>query len=204
MVPRMKNGISAVILAGGMSRRMGQPKGLLPLGRRSFLSHLVRVLAPFADRVVVVTGAHRYAMHNAPGTVQFVHAHHWRLGMRASLATGLSACDDGWILLTHIDRPFVQPNTIARIIDARDSRVVVPIYAGQYGHPILIPPALRSRLSTVEDVPLNRLVLNNRTCGIAVADPGVIMNLNHPSDYGLATTVFGKFSLSACIETKGA
>ena len=200
----MSDSVTAVILAAGQSRRMGRPKGYLPIGNRTFLSHLIHTLKDSVQKVVVVTGAYRYAVDAPKERVEFVHATHWRSGMRASLARGLQACDDGWILLTHVDRPLVQHDTIQRVLKARSKNVVVPTFGGQYGHPILIPPGLRRRLKTIEDIPLSRLVINAQTATVPVADPGIILNLNHPSDYGLTTTVFGKFALSACIDAKGA
>src|SRR5260221_9093818 len=45
---------SAIILAGGKSSRMGQPKALLPFDNEPLITHLVRTLRSyFADIVVV-------------------------------------------------------------------------------------------------------------------------------------------------------
>src|SRR5450756_1182777 len=49
--------IAAVILAAGLSRRMGQPKMALPWGDTTVIGQVVRVLAEVGARpLVVVTG----------------------------------------------------------------------------------------------------------------------------------------------------
>lgn len=44
---------AAVILAGGMSRRMGRDKAALPFGEETMLSHLVGLYRPFFDMTAV-------------------------------------------------------------------------------------------------------------------------------------------------------
>ena len=44
---------AAVILAGGMSRRMGRDKAALPFGEETMLSHLVHIYRPLFDLTAV-------------------------------------------------------------------------------------------------------------------------------------------------------
>ena len=48
--------VVGIVLAAGMSTRMGRPKQLLPLGGRSALAWIVDLLAARLDQVVVVLG----------------------------------------------------------------------------------------------------------------------------------------------------
>lgn len=52
----MKRNVSmtAVILAGGKSSRMGTDKALLPLGEKTILEHIVELTSPFFDEVFVI------------------------------------------------------------------------------------------------------------------------------------------------------
>ena len=46
--------LGAVILCGGQSRRMGQPKAWLPFGRERLLQRVVRLVSTAAEHVAVV------------------------------------------------------------------------------------------------------------------------------------------------------
>src|SRR2546428_10986218 len=60
----MRAGCSLVILAGGLSRRMGRDKAALPAGGVTLIEHLARRLAPVVDETIVAGGSGR---HNLPG-----------------------------------------------------------------------------------------------------------------------------------------
>ncbi len=57
-------GISAIILAGGQSRRMGTNKALLPLDGQPLIARTAACLRPLADELIVVT--------NTPEAYQFL------------------------------------------------------------------------------------------------------------------------------------
>src|SRR2546428_7250960 len=59
----MRAGCSLVILAGGLSRRMGRDKAALPAGGVTLIEHLARPLAPVVDETIVAAGSGR---HNLP------------------------------------------------------------------------------------------------------------------------------------------
>lgn len=49
--------IGGIILCGGQSSRMGQPKAWLPIGGEVFLQRVVRVLSEVVSPIVVVAAA---------------------------------------------------------------------------------------------------------------------------------------------------
>ena len=56
----MGNNISAILLAAGLSSRMGQPKLLLPWGERTVLGQVVATFAAAGiEEIIVVTGGVR-------------------------------------------------------------------------------------------------------------------------------------------------
>ena len=52
----MRSGCSLVILAGGLSRRMGRDKATLPAGDGTLIEHLARRLAPMVDETIIAGG----------------------------------------------------------------------------------------------------------------------------------------------------
>src|SRR6266550_831167 len=53
----MRSGCSLVILAGGLSRRMGRDKAALPAGDGTLIEHLARRLAPVVDEIIIAGGS---------------------------------------------------------------------------------------------------------------------------------------------------
>src|ERR1700694_3853209 len=58
----MRGGCVRVILAGGLSRRMGRDKASLPAGDGTLIEHLARRLAPAVDETIVAGGSGRPAL----------------------------------------------------------------------------------------------------------------------------------------------
>ena len=134
-----------IILAAGLSSRMGQLKALLPLGAETVLGHQIRVLRQGgAERVIVVTGHERQTLEpeiiKAGGEAVF--NPQYQQGMFSSVLTGLRAageCD--CILLLPVDCPLVEALLVASLLEEfRRTRppVLYPAYQGKKGHPPVI------------------------------------------------------------------
>ena len=138
--------VGGVVMAAGLSRRMGRNKLLAELGGKPLLRHAVEAaLASRLDPVIVVTG------HDAPGILQaldglnVIVAHNPRFaeGLSTSLQTGIATlpgdCDGALVLLG--DMPGITPALIDRTIAAFDpagnNPICVAARNGKRGHPVL-------------------------------------------------------------------
>ncbi|MBI4197817.1 MAG: molybdenum cofactor guanylyltransferase [Chloroflexi bacterium] len=107
--------MDAILLAGGESRRMGQPKALLPWRDGTLMAAAANALRPLFRQVLAVTHAgvplpvlagvqvHVDGM-AGPGS-RFSHLHGPLLG----IATGLAASDAPWCFVAACDMPFLNP-----------------------------------------------------------------------------------------------
>ncbi len=131
---------AAIILAAGESRRMGQPKALLPFRGGTFLSVLAETLAVCGDRIFAVFGFQaEQLMKRAPGSVVAVENPNYREGMLTSLQAGLRAIGQlpDRILFTLVDHPAIARETVVKLLET-EAPIVIPRYAGKRGHPVLI------------------------------------------------------------------
>lgn len=145
--------ISALVLAAGLSRRMGTNKLLLPFGERTVLGQIIAVLrtCPLGE-IVVITGHERvqveemlsrYPQGGLDGIpIRCVYNPNHTVGeMLSSLQVGLAAmrndCDAALSVLG--DQPKIERCVVEQVIAAHEPGVIViPSFGRRGGHPILI------------------------------------------------------------------
>ena len=119
----MRGGCSLVILAGGLSRRMGRDKAGLPAGDGTLIQHLARRLAPVVDETIVAGGSGR---HDLPG-VTTVDDRYPGLGPLAGIHAGLLVARSPLVWVVGCDLPDVDPGLAALLCGlAGDVDAVVP------------------------------------------------------------------------------
>lgn len=151
--------ISAILLAAGASVRMGARNKLLlhvagePLVRRS-----ARVLMEASvGEVVVVVGheAGRVGAALAGLPLRQVLNAAYPTGMTSSIQAGVRAAapEATGLLLLPADLPLLTGADVDRVVDAFEARhredpqcIVVPVHAGQRGHPLIFSGAYRAAL----------------------------------------------------------
>jgi CTP:molybdopterin cytidylyltransferase MocA len=183
--------ISAVLLAAGLSRRMGQPKQLLPLGNKTVIRHcLDNLVAAGIKNVVVVVGRGGSeildSMKDLP--VQIVFNENPESEMAESVRIGLSALtqSSSGVLVHLSDHPLVSSGTLKSIVQCHletPDKIIIPQYKGKRGHPSLFP-------KPVIDEVFNGLNLrdiitrdSSRIRILSVDDEGVILDMDTREDY---------------------
>lgn len=133
--------VGGVVLCGGHSSRMGQPKALLPFGDETLLQRVVRILGDVVHPIVVVAAAGQ-ELPPLPPSVRIVRDADEYAGPLAGMGTGLAALADDVdaAYVTACDVPLLQPEFVRGVIallgesDAavpRDSEFYHPL-AGVY------------------------------------------------------------------------
>jgi molybdenum cofactor cytidylyltransferase len=187
--------ISAIILAAGQSRRMGQPKMLLPWGNLTIIEHVVRMFLNAGLReVLVVTGGARKQVEEilAPYPVRQVPNPDYARGeMLSSLQRGLSAMrqDAQAALIGLGDQPQVQESSIRLICEAYQespSRLVLPSFRLRRGHPWLVARPLWDEILALRSPASPRDFLNEHAPEIRYVNldtPTILADLDTPEDY---------------------
>lgn len=122
----------ALILAGGVSRRMGRSKQDLPFGAGTLLERTVALAREFAEEVVLVgddAAASRLGLRAAQD---------WQAGAGplSGLAGGLAVCPEGQHALLASDLPFLTGDLLRRMERlAGQAEAVVPVVEGRR-HPL--------------------------------------------------------------------
>ena len=180
--------IGGLVLAAGAATRFGAPKQLADLDGMPLLEHAVRgMTASPVGRVVVVLGS------GADEIIAVVDFHgadvivcsRWEEGQSASLACGLAELADcEAVVVTLGDQPRISPDSIRRVIAARNGAAAVrATYGGSPGHPVLLERELFEALRNecVDKSPRNQL-LSRRVLDIHCDDLGGGEDVDTPAE----------------------
>jgi molybdopterin-guanine dinucleotide biosynthesis protein A len=128
-----KTGASAIVLAGGMSRRLGRNKALEEVGGQPLVLRVLDRLSEVTDdAVVVVNDAERAGDLPLPESVRVVIDRYAGSGPLGGIFTGLSACSERWGLVAACDMPFLNTELWGDILARRDGHdAVVPVLDGR-------------------------------------------------------------------------
>jgi molybdenum cofactor cytidylyltransferase len=187
--------ISAVILAAGASRRMGQPKMLLPWGATNVIGQVVTTLLASGVRSpVIVTGRSFQEVRNSLVglPVGFVHNPEFEsTEMLQSLQMGIpclpkeaEAC-----LVVLGDQPQIKGEVIAQVcqtFQAQAAPLIIPSYQFKRGHPWLAHKDLWPELLAMPATATLRQFLNRHSAEIFylnVDTSSVLMDLDTPEEY---------------------
>lgn len=148
MIPQ----VVAVVLAAGVSRRMGVPKMVLPWGKLTVIGQVAAVLQEAGVRdIIVVTGGGESLVQDAlqDQPVQFVHNETYASGdMLSSVQIGLAAAMRGSAhaaLITLGDQPQIQMGVMRELLhhwQASQKPIIIPSYNMRRGHPWILNRSL--------------------------------------------------------------
>lgn len=145
----------AIILAAGLSRRMGaRNKLLIEIDGVPMIRRVARVAAEICDgSVTVVTGHQREDIEAALAglPVTFVHNPAFERGQKSSVACGLEAAAEAEATLMMLgDQPLMSSQHLIWLLSQHRAqtprRITVPVNGAVRGNPLVIPRALQPLL----------------------------------------------------------
>ncbi len=174
---------------------MGSPKALLRIGNKSFVRHLVDVYdASNVDRTVVVVAPNAHEIEielkGSPASIVVNRAH--EDGQLSSIVAGIEAAETihaDAVFIHPVDHPLISPGLINSLIAAYHPPghlVVVPVFNGKRGHPVLISALLFDMLKNApRDVGARAVIRANErfVAEVATDERGVILDIDTPEDY---------------------
>ena len=182
---------AAIIVAAGMSSRMGDFKPMLNIGSISIAQ---RIVANFhqagVDKIVMITGYNATTLErhlSGNGIIFLRNENYESTQMFDSAKIGLEYLKDKCdrILFTPVDIPLFTSATVRSIIDSGEE-LACPVCEGQQGHPIMIASRLVDKI--LSDPGEGGLKGAISRCGaemaeIEVEDAGILHDADTPEDY---------------------
>lgn len=185
--------IAAIVLAAGMSRRMGSANKLLELIDGEAMVDRVtrRVAASQVDQVIVVTGhdADRVKASVSSDNITFVHNPDYAAGISTSLHCGLARlpADVDAALVCLADMPAVATSIMDQLIAAfnpgENRLICVPYHHGHRGNPVVLARRFFSEMHELTGDKGARDFLQRYTdlvCEVEVEDAAVLQDIDSP------------------------
>lgn len=181
----------AIVLAAGLSSRMGAFKPMLPFGNSTVALHLISMLKEQkVDPIVVVTGfrADELQQHLFFTGVRFIKNERYETTqMFDSIKIGIDAIknDCERFMILPIDVPAIMPDTIKQILRI-DAPIVRTVCEGRCGHPIMLSMETAIKLYDYEGPMGLRGAIRNSgipVTHIEVDDEGIYRDMDTRAQY---------------------
>ena len=188
--------ISAIVLAAGEAKRMGQNKVLLPWQGKILLEHVLnQLLHSRVDEIILVLGheAGRIREKISAQGIKIVVNPAYQGGMSTSLRYGLSIMDKAAeaFLVALGDQPGIRKEVINQLIEAFHrtlprKNIVLPTYRNTPGHPVLFGIQYREQMGRLKGDVGGRQILADHPediLSLEMDTDDVLQDIDTPEDY---------------------
>lgn len=134
--------VSAIVLAGGRSRRFGRDKLVEQVGGTPLLEHAIAAVGPVALETIVVAAPDE--PRQVPDGVTLVRDPTSFEGPLVGLLTGLRRAAHPIVLVVGGDMPTMVPSVLGALIDGLDDPAIDAVVLGHEGRRGPLPGALRT------------------------------------------------------------
>lgn len=170
------------------------PKALLPIEGTTFIEKIIYCLirTDCAELIVVLGAYYEKIMERVDlRGVKVAVNEEWEEGQLSSLRLGIRnlSPQSEALLFTLVDHPLVKESTYSLLIDEwkkNRTKIIVPTFHGQKGHPALFPGTLYSKVLNDELPDGARGLLRTQKDSVlfvAVEDSGILYDIDTPQDY---------------------
>jgi len=202
LVARFALTITGVLLAAGLSRRMGKPKLLVRLSGRPILAMTLEAFqSSQLDNLLVVANAATadfLRSESKDARTRIILNPRPEAGLATSLKLAVSSLDSEAVVIGLGDQPLLFPSTIDALISEHErsgASIVVPVRHGHHGNPVLFGRIHFPEIMSVEgDVGARQVIVSHHDAvrEVEVDDEGILMDIDTPADLANANELLAR------------
>lgn len=186
--------VSGILLAAGESRRMGQPKLLLPWGKTTIVERVVNnYLKSKISELIVVVGANQYLLKEVliSKPVIIVENLYYQEGMSTSIKKGVEAASnqtEGYLIGLG-DQPLITPDIIDSLITVFSDEhpgIAICSHKRKSGHPVIFARKFRQALCALKGDMGGRMIIRQHFAEVKYVEVGsksIFIDIDTPEDY---------------------
>ncbi len=194
--------VSAIVLAGGLSKRMGTAnKLLLPYKNKTVIATVIEnIIAAGIEEIMVVTGYEAEKIQDALKgfTVQFIYNPEYEKGMTTSIQQGVFAAKGDGYMICLSDMVLIEPDEytlLKKVFEAQlqldEKCICIPRYKNEKGNPVIFSSFYKEAILQHKDmegckeiVQLNKAHIH----WIEMDTQHVLQDMDYPEDYRILST----------------
>ncbi|MBM7650631.1 nucleotidyltransferase family protein [Neobacillus cucumis] len=191
--------IKAVVLAAGVSSRMGEFKPLLPIEGKPMLEIVLTKVLSFPFKAVLAVVGYkadelREAIHVQDDRFNWIINEHFLVGLSSSIKAAIDSFhnESSGILVFLGDQPLLKTSTIDQILKviiekglAQSKSIVQPTFNGTPGHPVFISAPMIPYLKTINGDQGAKPIFKyaDQHIYLPIDDEGAIIDVDTKQDY---------------------
>ncbi len=189
--------ITAIVMASGLSKRMGKNKLILMYNGKTFIEILLDKLAILFDNIIVVASNYNVIKlcdnYNnkilLKSKINIVNNENPELGQSNTIKLGVLATKKNSNYMFFVaDQPLLDLETIKILLTTfnEKNKIIVPTNNGRNGNPVIFPNRFKERLLLLEgDVGGKEIIIENKNEVefINIASPEALKDIDTIDDY---------------------
>lgn len=186
----LKKKVSAIVLASGFSRRMGeQEKLLLPVGEKTMLGHLLDTIldTTLFQEIILVAREPKVIEEGAKRNIRTIKNDQADEGISASIRKGIEAATGNYYMFFVADQPFLEAKHIQILYDAiEDEKIICPRAERASGNPCIFPKKFREKLLALKDEEGGKQVIKSQAKDVKyidIVDPEALRDIDDYEQY---------------------
>lgn len=146
---KKNNGISAIILACGYSKRCSKNKLKLKIDDKEIFKYIIDLIYKIDfNKKIIVTNDNDISKYAQKCNIQTIENLNVKEGKSSSIKTALDYVNNGSFMVFVSDQPFLTIGTIEKLIECymkNSSKIIYPIYGIRRGSPVIFPNKFRDK-----------------------------------------------------------
>ena len=181
--------ITAVILAGGKSRRMKTDKALIKFNDKTLLENQIDLLNPIFNKIIISANSQKYSFAN----LQIINDEQSDLGPIGGILSVLKRVKTDYVFIISVDMPLITTDLIKHLISKKANYdIVLPVFNDKYEPTCAVYS--RNCINTIEkqilanDYKLKNFIEKSNTNFVEINEnlefynKNLFVNLNSPKD----------------------
>ncbi|MHB9940931.1 molybdopterin-guanine dinucleotide biosynthesis protein A [Clostridium sporogenes] len=177
--------IDGIVLAAGLSSRVGRYKLTLDMQGKTVVERCMESMYDICSNVIVVGGYNYNLLQDILkpySKVKMILNENYLEGMFSSVKKGLYQVKGDKFFLTPADYPLIKKDTYIKMLST-NSDIVIPTYKNIKGHPVLIKRGIINNILSEEYVSLREFINKHGFSTLRIEDQGILLDIDTDEDY---------------------